>query len=103
MTIIEVKNLLNLKIDKYDYYLSEMLQLMIDFVQDECRQSFQQADGSYELPSGVKVFIVKAIEYNMNPAGVTSDSLGDQRLSYSTDFPESILRMLKPYKKARFV
>lgn len=102
MTLVEVKQLLNITHSDLDTYLVNMLSLLIAYVEEECNRSFYE-DGVLHLPAGVRLFIVKAIEYNLHQAGVSSSSFAEESLSITTDFPESILRGLRRHRKVRFV
>jgi len=103
MDVDEVKKLIGITTTKHDVYLTATIPLLIDFVRQYCRQSFTGKDGNDALPGGVKLFIAKAAEYNMQKAGVTSRSMGDVSHSFYVDFPESIKTLLRPYKKVGFV
>ena len=94
----QIRILLGISTSKHDMYIEEMIPILIDYARDHCRNQFK--DG---IPGPVRLFVAKAIEYNMNPVGVSSRSMGGASYSYETDFPPSITRLLKPYRKVRFV
>lgn len=97
MDLQSLKNMMGYaNTDKHDPYLIEMLPIMIEHAEDQCRTSFGD-----ELPGGVKLFVVNAIKFNMNPPGLKSRSMGEVSYSYNTDFPPNIMRYLAPYKKVR--
>jgi Phage gp6-like head-tail connector protein len=102
MDLSQVKNLLGISSDKHDSFITEMLPIVTEFAKDHCNNSFL-IGGAEELPGGVKLFIARAIQFNMNPAGVIGRSMGGASYSYDTDYPPSIMRLLRPYKKVRFV
>jgi hypothetical protein len=79
-----------------------MIPLLVDFTKDWCSNSFLNDQEEVELPSGVQIFIPKAIEYLMNKSGVSSRTMGAVSYSYDLDFPSSLLKLIKPYRKVRF-
>ena len=101
MEVMDVKMLLGLKTDKHDQYIEAMIPILMEYAKDYCNTSFFIAEEEI-IPGPVKLFIAKAIEFNMNPAGVSARSMGGASYSYETDFPSSITRLLKPYRKVRF-
>lgn len=48
------------------------------------------------------VFLAKAIQYYSNKAGLTSRSGGTVSYAYTSDLPQSVLLLLKPFKKLRW-
>jgi Phage gp6-like head-tail connector protein len=102
MNTEEVKRLLGITTDKQDVFITEMLLLLTEFVKDYTNNKFE-TDGEEVLPGGVKLFIARAIQYNMNPTGVTGRSMGGASYSYDTDYPPSLMRLLRPYKRVRFI
>jgi hypothetical protein len=97
MDLQSLKNMLGYSnTTKHDDYLTEMLPIMIDYTKTECNNTF-----SDELPGGVKLFIAKAIEFNMNPSSLKGRTMGEVSYSYNTEFPRSITRYIAPYRKAR--
>lgn len=98
MTTEDVKRLIGLTTAKHDEYIFNMIQILSEFVSDYCNRSFDEG-----LPSGVKLFIAKAIQYNMNVTGITGRSMGGVSYSYESDYPPSVMRLLRPYKRMRFV
>jgi hypothetical protein len=98
----DVKKLLGISSDKHDDFIAEMIPILIEFVKDYCNNKFVE-DNKEVLPGGVKLFVARAIQFNMNPAGVTGRSMGGASYSYDTDYPPAIMRLLRPYKRVRFV
>ena len=68
------------------------------WVKDYCNDTFD--DG---LPSGVVIFIDQAMAYLKNTSGVTSERLGDYSINLSIDFPESLKKLLVPYRRLRML
>ena len=101
MDLQNVKNMLQFNTDKHDSYLLEVIPLFIDQAKEYCNNTFMK-DGKEELPSGVKLYIVKAIEYNMKPVTLKGKTMGEVSYSYETELPKSIMKYLAPYRKVRF-
>ena len=97
LDVAQVKALLGLTTSKHDLFIEEMIPILIEYTQRYCNNQFKD-----KLPGPVKLFVARAIQFNMNPAGVSSRSMGGASYSYETDFPSSITRLLKPYRKVRF-
>lgn len=103
MEITEVKTILQEKTTKQDEYLATMIPHVIEFAKEYCNNKFLDANKQEALPGGVRIFVAKACEFNMNKSGLKGRSMGDVSYSYETDFPPSLLKWLKPYRKVRFV
>ena len=99
--VVRVKILLGLNSNKHDGYIEEMIPILVDYAKEYCNNPFTR-DGEEVLPNPLALFVAKAIQFNMNPTGVSGRSMGGASYSYETDFPDSILRMLRPYRKVRF-
>lgn len=84
-----------------DEYLNVMVPLLEDYVKAECNNTFRK-NGKTVYPGGVKIFIAKACEHNLTVSGVSSKRLGTVSYSYDLDFPESLRRLLNPYRRVRF-
>lgn len=97
--IEEIKLLNGEQGDGKDEYYSAMLPLLLEHVQAECNNSFGDP---VTIPGGVKIFMAKAIQHNQNKAGLKSRTMGTVSYSYDLEFPESIYRYLRPYKRVRF-
>ena len=102
MTIDQVKKLLGIRNEKHDDYIEAMIPILMEYARGYCNATFFIGNEEV-IPGPVKLFVAKAIEFNMNPAGVSGRSMGGASYSYETDFPPSITRLLKPYRKVRFV
>ncbi len=94
----EVKRKLQITTDKHDDYFDDMIPDLIEYVMDYCNNSFG-AGVEPVLPGGARLFIAKALEYNMKKAGVSSRSMGSVSYSYETDFPPSVTKLLAPYRR----
>lgn len=81
---------------KHDEYLNEVLPLFDEIARTECRLSKDA-----ELPAGVKLYISKAIEFNMKPSNVKNRSMGSVTYGFETNLPRSITQYLAPYRKMR--
>lgn len=102
MDITLVKNMLGIKTTKHDTYLETVLPLMIDIVEEKFYGSFELDElGEKIIPSSAKIAIAKWIEFNMNVAGLKSESEGIS-YSYSLEVPQSIKELL-PRPKVKFL
>lgn len=97
----QVKKILGLNTPKHDDYIYEMIPILLDYAKDYCNNTFTR-NGIEDIPRPVILFVAKAIQFNMNPAGVSGRSMGGASYSYETDYPESITKLLRPYRKVRF-
>ena len=95
----QVKRILGIKNNKHDDYIEEMVPILIEYAREYCNNPLITEE---TLPGPVRLFVAKAIQFNMNPAGLSSRSMGGASYSYDTDFPESILRQLRSYRRVRF-
>lgn len=102
MDLQSVKNMLSIKNTQHDDYLTEVIPLFIEQAKDYCNNSFL-VDGVEELPAGVKLYVAKAIQFNMNPSNLKGRTMGEVSYSYETDLPRSITRLLAPYRRVRFI
>ena len=102
MDLASVKNLIGITTEKHDAYLAEMIPILTDYAKEFCNNKFLDENNQEALPGSVRLFIAKAAQFNMNPAGIKGRSMGGASYSYDTDFPESIMKLLRPYKKVRF-
>lgn len=99
----DVKTILGIRDSKDDEYLAIMIPILIEHVVAYCNNSFVDSlTGTLILPGGVKLFIAKACEHNMQQAGLKSRSMGSVSYSYDLEFPESLNKYLRPYKRLRF-
>ncbi|MGE7092533.1 phage head-tail connector protein [Lysinibacillus sp. NPDC048646] len=83
---------------KHDEFYRAMAPILYDVAKVHC-------NGKWELekvPSGVMLFIAKAIQFNMTPTGLQGRSMGTVSYSYDTEFPKAIWTYLRPYKKVKF-
>lgn len=84
-------------------YISTMLPLIFDHVKTECNNDFGHVeDVPPEIPSGVKIYMAKVIEFNRNKMGVKSRKMGSVSYSYDVEFPNSMDRYIRPYRRLRF-
>ncbi|WP_191556609.1 head-tail connector protein [Metabacillus idriensis] len=75
---------------------------ILDWVKEWCNNSFSNEYGQEILPGGVKIFIPKALQYLQQKAGIQSRTMGSVSYSFEADFPPSLLRLIRPYKRVRF-
>lgn len=99
----EVKKLLQIKTNHHDEYLETMIPLLVEWIKDYTNNSFTDTKGVESLPGGVCIFIAKACEHNMQKAGLKARSMGEVSYTYNLDFPNTLTRFLRPYKRLRFI
>jgi acetylornithine/succinyldiaminopimelate/putrescine aminotransferase len=102
MDLQSVKNMLSIKTTQHDTYLNEVIPLFIEQAKDYCNNSFL-VDGTEALPAGVKLYVAKAIQFNMTPSNLKGRTMGEVSYSYETDLPRSITRLLAPYRRVKFI
>ncbi|MFT0800368.1 phage head-tail connector protein [Bacillus swezeyi] len=102
MDVQTIKTMLGIATSKHDAYLEEVIPLFIEFAKDYCNNKFL-VNEEEKLPAGVKLFVAKAIEFNMAPSNLSARSMGDVSYSYETELPETVMRHLKPYRRLRVV
>ena len=71
---------------------------LTDWAKDYCKDDF--ADG---LPGGVMLFLNQGLDFIKTSPNIKSESLGDYSVTFRDDFPETMLKLLKPYKRAKGV
>lgn len=103
MDIQDVKNMLShvpgMDTNKHDAYLTTMVPLLLEHAGEYCNNSFDEES----LPAGVKLYVAKAVEFNMKPANLKSRTMGEVSYTYDTELPKSIMKYLAPHRKVRFV
>lgn len=100
--IEEIKSILGIKNTKHDEYLSIMIPILLEHVTAFCNNNFTSRTGEVDVPGGVRLFIAKACEHNMQNAGLKSRSMGSVSYSYELEFPLSLTSYIRPYKRLRF-
>lgn len=92
---------LNQDKSKNEDYYKVMLPIVLDNVNEEYNQNFNQAN----LPGAVKLFLAKAVQFYSNSgSGLKSRSMGT--ISYTFDFstlPSTLTGLLARYRKVKFI
>ncbi|MED4461858.1 phage head-tail connector protein [Metabacillus fastidiosus] len=96
--IKEIKGINRERSTVNDDYYGAMLPILLEHVEAYCNNSFRPPD----IPGGVKIFLAKAIEHNQLKTGLKSRSMGSVSYSYDLEFPETLYKYLRPYKKVKF-
>lgn len=111
MDILEVKTLLQIPAEdtSKDEYLAAALPLLVEYVKSYCNQTFlvldeETGEESEVLPGGLKFAIAKMAEYNMANVTEKSTTVGaySTTLVAGTEYPKSIMKLLRPYRRAVF-
>lgn len=88
----------------------QILAALKKWVIDYCRNEFLINNPDYdadiegseeyieELPGGVDLFLNQGVNFIKNQSGVSAESLGDHSITWTTDFPKSLLQLLYPYR-----
>lgn len=71
---------------------------LTEWVKSYCHNDFE--DG---LPGGVLLFLDQALDFQKGSSAVASETLGDYSVKFRDDYPTTMMKLLKPYKKARGV
>lgn len=101
--IDEVKGILRIQGEDHDMFFSIMVPILEEHVIEHCNNRFtKDSYGETVLPGPVKLFIAKAAEYNMQKTGLKERSMGSVSYSYDLQFPDSLYKYLRPYKRIKF-
>jgi hypothetical protein len=101
MDLKDLKVRLKIPLDNtsQDEYLQVALEDAIDYAKQYCRQSFDEG-----LPAGVKQAVAKLVKAYQENSNVASQSLGDMSKSFfEGGTMNEVHRLLRPYRKVRFV
>lgn len=101
--IDEVKKINGWKGIEHDEYINTMLPILYEHIPVTCNNDFIDTEtGLVKFPGGVRLFVAKAIEHNMQKSGLKSKSMGSVSYSYDLDFPSSPITYLRPYRRLKF-
>lgn len=95
--IDNIKLLASITTDEYDAYLTAFLTMLEEWLKDYCNNKFD-----VDTPQGILIFAAQAIQFNMQPMTLQSRSMGSVSYSYNLEYPESMMKLLAPYRKVRF-
>jgi len=76
----------------------QITEYLTEWVKSYCHNDF--VDG---LPGGVLLFLDQALNFQKGSSTVESEKLGDYSVTFRDDYPITMMKLLKPYKKARGV
>ena len=106
MDVSDVKTLLQIPADdaSKDDYLEAVVPLLVEYVKSYCNQTFTE-DEIEVLPGGVQLAIAKMAEFNMANVTEKSTTVGAYSVTYTTgsEYPKSIMKLLRPYRQVSFV
>ncbi|WP_226639316.1 phage head-tail connector protein [Priestia flexa] len=104
MEVQQVKDILTIKNDKHDVYLTAVLPLFEEKIKKRANNRFLNKDGTEELPVDLQHTLAKWIEWDMNTkAGLESRRMGDVSYNYDNEMPDFVKRDIAPHRKLRFV
>ena len=100
----EVRNIIRIQGTDHDAFLDVMVPILGEHVIEHCNNQFTKDErGDTVFPGPVKLFIAKAAEYNMQKTGLKERSMGSVSYSYDLQFPDSLYKYLRPYKRMKFL
>ena len=104
MDLIEEVKAMSPKLSEgHDVFLSVMVPALNDYVIDYCNNQFtKNSYGEVVFPGPVKIFIAKACEFNIQKTGLKGRSMGTVSYTYDLEFPSSLEKFLRPYRRMRF-
>jgi hypothetical protein len=99
INIHEIKALLQIEEDDetYDIFLETILPSLEEFVCTYTGKTFLNASNEVELPKGILPIVAKMAQYDMKDVSVNSQSVGNFRTQYNTQYPPHIMIMLDKY------
>ena len=101
-TLAEVKTILRISDTSKDDYINAVIPMIEGYIKDYCNNVFLDENETENYPEGLKLIAIKMIEYNLNQSGVQSEKLGDYSVTYTTDYPDFIMRGLRRYRRVSF-
>ena len=74
-----------------------------EWIKDYCNNDFLNEDEEEELPGGVELALEKLEEMHSQSPNVASESVSDlSRSFFSSDIPDNIKSLLRPYRRVSF-
>ncbi|SDX62662.1 head-tail connector protein [Salimicrobium album] len=82
---------------KHGDYIQTMVPDFLEIAEQQTNNSFHAT-----MPRSVIQFIAGAIDHKLTVTpGVKSRSMGDVSYSYQTEYPKSLDKLLRPYKRVK--
>lgn len=98
MTVGDVKKILKIAGDSNDDAIEMLIPLTEDFLKRKCKDDFVEG-----LPPGLQLAEVAIIRHFLTEKGVSREAIGDYAVQYFGNLPSSVLEMIKPYRKIKFI
>lgn len=76
----------------------ELKHHLLRWVEDYCNREFDEED----LPGGVALFLEQSAPYLKNQSGIIKETLGDHSILYSMEYPDSLMKLIRPYRRVKF-
>lgn len=88
----------------------EIKDALKEWVKDYCRNNFLIKNPDYDpddpqseeyienLPKAVDLFLNQGVDFIKKQSGIQSESLGDHSITFTTDFPTSLMKLIAPYR-----
>lgn len=95
--VSDVKILAGIKTDEHDDFIETYCAVCFDWIKAYCNNEFTKG-----VPKAVELFMAKALNLNMTPVHLKARSMGTVSYTYNTEYPESVLSLLTPYRRVKF-
>lgn len=93
----EVMKRMHSDTEKHGNYIQTMVPDFLEIAEEQTNNSFRRV-----VPRSVIQFIAGAIDHNLTvPSGLKTRSMGDVSYSYQTEYPKSLNKLLRPYKRVK--
>lgn len=87
--------------DKHTDYLTAVAPDHLEYAKGHTNNSFM-VDGVETIPREVISFVADACELGLNDAGIESERRGEVSYKYALDYPPTMMRKLRRYKRVSF-
>lgn len=96
--LAKIKTMAGITDSAKDDWLKVMIPLLLDQAVEQCNNAFDINN----LPAGMILYLEKAVEFNMSDVRLKSRSMGNVSYAFNTELPDSVISLLRPYKRMRF-
>lgn len=98
-TLEEFKTIKGISDTSHDERISALLPLVQDFIEEYCNSTFP--DG---FPDGLKLTAIEMVDYHLGvSAAAQAQSIDGNSVQYRDDYPQSIMRVLRKYRRVKFI
>jgi len=104
MTKVECKAFLNITDTTYDDWIDVLIPSIESYIKEYCNNDFLDDDDEEVWSEAIKMTAAQMIQFQMNTLhGVSAHSLEGVSTQFLADYPDFIFKLLKRYKKVKFV